>query len=159
MDSNKIGFRGRRQHEVARGFSVLELILVVTVIITIVAIIVPATSRARNLYNLTNAANEIISQLEYARSEAIKRDSTATVTFGTAGTYTIQYDNGTTVTLTSYLPSGVSLVVPSGSAAPRVQFFSSGKTTVTPTSANIVLQSVAGTRTLTVSVAGNIIST
>jgi Tfp pilus assembly protein FimT len=151
--------RDQRQADTGRGFGVIELVIAIGAIITIAALMVPVTNRARNLYHLTNAADEIISQLEYARSEAIKRDSTATVTFGTTGTYTVQYSNGTTVTTTCYLPPGVSLVVATGAAAPRVQFFSSGKTTVTPAGASIVLQNSAGTRTLTVSVAGNITRT
>jgi len=145
-----------RRNNVARGLSLVEVALVLGVTIAVAAMVLPVAGRARSYYNLTNAAAEIISQLEYARSEAVKRDSTATVSFGTAGSYTVQYNNGTTVTTTQYLPQGVSLVLPSGATSLQVQFFSSGKTTVTPAGAGIVLQNSSGTRTLTVSVAGNI---
>jgi len=149
----------RRKNRAERGLHIVEVAVVLGATLTVAALMLPVTSRARSYYNLLNAADEIISQLEYARSEAVKRDSTATVTFGTTGTYIVQYTNGTTVTTTFYLPSDVSLVVPTGSTAPSVQFFSSGKATVTPAGANLVLQNSSGTRTIAVSVAGNITRT
>ncbi len=140
-----------------RGFSFTELLIVIGAAIVIIGMIVPAVSRARDYYRLANATDEIASLLEYARSEAVKRDSTATVTFSAAGTYSVRYnDSGTMVEKTFYLPEGVSLLVQPGSAAPAIQFFASGKATVTPAGSNIVLRNSTGTRTLSISVAGNI---
>ncbi len=145
------------QNSQERGLSLIELLVVIGAALIIAGMIVPAISRARDYYRLTNATDEIVSLLEYARSEAVKRDGTATVTFSAAGTYSVRYnDNGTVVERIFYLPEGVSLVIQPGSAAPNVQFFASGKATVTPAGSNIVLQNSTGTRTLSISVAGNI---
>lgn len=147
----------RRQNVGDRGLTLIEVAVVMLATLSVMALMLPVVGRARTYSSLTNATSEVTSELEYARSEAVKRDGTATVTFSTAGTYTVQYDNGSgLVSVTHYLPQGVSLVVGAGSSAPQVQFFSSGKATVTPAGANIVLQNPSGTRTLAVSVAGNI---
>jgi hypothetical protein len=127
--------------------------ITVGVLVVVVAMMVPVTDRARSYYHLMNAADEITSELEFARSEAVKRDDRATVTFTTTGAYTVTFA-GTTVT--HYLPPGVSLVVASGVAPPRVEFLSSGKVNLTPSGASIVLENAAGRRTLQISVAGNI---
>jgi type IV fimbrial biogenesis protein FimT len=149
--------RDRHHSGNGRGFSLIELMIVVGVVVALALIIVPATQRARAQYHLITAADQIISNLELARSEAVKRDSTATVTFNASGAYTIQYSNGAAnVTIPQQLPGGVSFALPGGAAAVSVRYSSSGKVTVTPAGAGVVVQGAYGQKTLTVGVAGNI---
>lgn len=150
--------QGKRFHfRRERGLSAVELLIVLGGIFALTALALPATRQARGLFELTTAADEITSNLEYARSEAVKRDGTATVTFNSGGTYTVQYTNaGSPVTLTRQLPSSVSFALPTGVSAVSVQFFSSGRVVVTPAGTSLVLRGAYGQRTLSVSVAGNI---
>jgi type II secretory pathway pseudopilin PulG len=151
--------KGREQ----RGFSIIETIVVVLGVAVIAAMAVPRLQRAQDTYRLTTARNELISSLEYARSEAVKRDSVATVVLNSNGTYTVQYpDNGATVTFSYGLPRGVSFVMPTGASAVTVRYAAPGKVTLTDNNgsslSSIGLMNAAGQRIITISLAGNISS-
>jgi hypothetical protein len=146
------GGRSPRRAAGERGLSAVELLVVGGAVVALAAMLLPATRQARGFYNLASAADQVVSDLEKARSEAVKRDGTATVTFSASGTYTIQYAG---LSVSQSLPGGVSFALPGGAASLSVQYYSSGKTVVTP-AGGIVLQSPFGRRTLQVSVAGNI---
>ncbi|MFN7946064.1 MAG: GspH/FimT family pseudopilin [Blastocatellia bacterium] len=145
------------------GYSFIELMMVTLGMAIIATMAVPGLQRARESYRLTTARDEIISSLEYARSEAVKRDSVATVVFNNSGAYTVQYpDVGTTVTFTYNLPSGVSFAMPAGATSLTIRYASSGKATLTASNgiaaSSIGLTNTAGQRNIAVSLAGNITS-
>jgi type II secretory pathway pseudopilin PulG len=146
------GARAARRAAGERGLSAVEILVACGAVIALAAMILPATRQARGFFLLASATDQVVSNLEHARSEAVKRDGAATVTFNSSDTYTIQYAG---LSVTHSLPGGVSFALPGGAASLSVQYYSSGKTVVTP-AGNIVLQSAFGQRTLRVSVAGNI---
>lgn len=150
---------GREQ----RGFSIIETMMVVLSIAVIAVVAVPGLQRAQDTYRLTTARDELISSLEYARSEAVKRDSVATVTLNSNGIYTVQYpDNGATVTFSYGLARGVSFVMPPGASAITVRYAASGKATLTDNNGSSVssigLTNAAGQRVINISLSGNITS-
>jgi type IV fimbrial biogenesis protein FimT len=58
-----------------RGFSLLEMLVVVTVILIITGITVPIVNRSVTAYRLTDAATQVNSNIKMARLEAIRRDA------------------------------------------------------------------------------------
>jgi len=60
-----------------RGFSVLELMVVVTVIMVVSAVALPSFMRAYRTYQLDDAANQVAGVLKFTRYEAIRLNVTA----------------------------------------------------------------------------------
>jgi type IV fimbrial biogenesis protein FimT len=63
----------------ARGFSLIELITVMTVVGIIVAIAVPSYKYVTNSSRVSAEINQFLGDLQYARSEAVKEGSTVSV--------------------------------------------------------------------------------
>jgi type II secretory pathway pseudopilin PulG len=86
---------GRRQSE--RGISVLEIIIVVTIIGVVTAFAILRISAAQRAMRLTNSTREFISYLERARIDSIRRrpmnvGEMARVTINTVNSYSVQLD-------------------------------------------------------------------
>jgi Tfp pilus assembly protein FimT len=62
-----------------RGFSVLELLVVVAVIMIVTAISMPSFLRAIRIYQLNDAATQVASVLKFTRYEAIRLNVSAAV--------------------------------------------------------------------------------
>src|SRR6266446_1227018 len=112
----------------SRGFSLLELIIVVTVIgiVTGFALIEVESSRA-NL-RVQNSVRQLSSYMEKARVDAVRRHGNAAVTFTDRRTYTVNMDfnnNGAPITRTYNFQDGVELA---SSALPTVTFNWRGRT-------------------------------
>src|SRR6266850_624437 len=60
-----------------RGFSVLELMVVVTVIMVVSAVALPSFMQAYRTYQLDDAANQVAGVLKFTRYEAIRLNVTA----------------------------------------------------------------------------------
>lgn len=60
-----------------RGFSTLELMVVVTVIMVVSAVALPSFIRAYRTYQLDDAANQVAGVLKFTRYEAIRLNVTA----------------------------------------------------------------------------------
>ena len=60
-----------------RGFSILELMVVVTVIMVVSAVALPSFIRAYRTYQLDSAASQVAGVLKYTRYEAIRLNVTA----------------------------------------------------------------------------------
>jgi prepilin-type N-terminal cleavage/methylation domain-containing protein len=58
-----------------RGFSLLEILVVVSVILIITGITVPIVNRSVLVYRLANAASQVNSNIKTARFEAIRTDT------------------------------------------------------------------------------------
>jgi prepilin-type N-terminal cleavage/methylation domain-containing protein len=129
-----------------RGFSLVELIVVIAVFGILAGIAVPQFVAFRPQNRLNGAARQIYSELMWARSKAVNDNSAYVVTFPT--TQTMQIVGSTTKTVnvqTEY--SDVTLA----SSASTITFSSRGTTDVTPT---ITLTNSGGTKTVTVRITG-----
>lgn len=150
-----------RQNSQGKGYSLIELLVVVAAISVIASMSVPALTTVRNNYRLITGRDEVIGVFETARSAAIKLDSTTTLTLSSPNTYRIQYTaNGVTRSIVYYLPSGVSFSFPTGVTSVTIQCRITGKVSITgnngATLTGITVTNSAGSRTFNISVAGNV---
>jgi type IV fimbrial biogenesis protein FimT len=94
-----------------RGFTLVELVIVVTIFGVLAAIAGPAMFDFMVSQRLRNAAFELMADLTFARSEAVKRNSD--VTFARSGTWTggwtITDSNGNTLREHTAFPSTVTI--------------------------------------------------
>jgi len=99
---------GRCQHPPHRGFTLVELLVTLVVAGLLVAVAVPSFNRLMVSSRLTSFANELVSRLTLARSEAVKRGYA--VQFDTNGAITALPPNNPSITVTQALtpPSGIS---------------------------------------------------
>lgn len=144
-----------------RGFSLVELLLVVAAFAVIASMTVPALNAVRNNFRLNAARDELVGTFEMARSAAIKLDSNTTITLSSSGEYRVQYtSNGTTRSIAYTLPTGVSFNLPSGVTSITLTCTHTGKVTmVTNAGASVTgvtVSNVRGSRTLYINVAGNL---
>ena len=66
-----------------RGFTMIELMIVVAVIAVAVALAAPSFRGLLAKKRIEGVASELATDLQYARSEAVSRNATVRVTFGT----------------------------------------------------------------------------
>jgi type IV fimbrial biogenesis protein FimT len=81
------------------GFTIMELMIVIAIAGILVAVGIPSF---RNLVKdncLTTGTNLLVSSFQQARSEAVKRSTTLTITASNAGVSTNEWGNGWTVTI------------------------------------------------------------
>jgi prepilin-type N-terminal cleavage/methylation domain-containing protein len=134
--------------EDSRGVSMLELIVVMTVIAVISTLAVLGITRSRNSINLQNSARLFASYAEKARVDAIRRHSPTNIDIASPNTYlvTMDFDGGGSVTTrtftlekgvvftdstnTAYTVDGSGLVTSSsGEAVSSAEFNWRGRTT------------------------------
>ncbi len=87
-----------------RGFTILELMVVVTVIMVISAVALPSFMQAYRTYQLDDAATQVASVLKFTRYEAIRLNVTAAAplaarTLQTAAGTNVYTDNNNSATL------------------------------------------------------------
>ncbi len=75
-----------QRYKFNHGFTLLELIVSMTVLAILLGIAVPSFMSTLDKRRLSGAAEQLYSDLQYARSEAIKRNTPVFVTFTGAGT-------------------------------------------------------------------------
>ena len=77
--SESMTFAQPRRHVRSRGFTLIELMVVLTISALLFAIGVPAFQNAALGGRLSAAANNLLASIQLARSEAIKRNLPVTV--------------------------------------------------------------------------------
>lgn len=81
----------------SRGFTLIELLVTLSIAAVLLAVAVPNFITFIQNNRLTSQANDLVSMLNYARSEAIKRGTRITVcgrASNTACTATVNWDSG-----------------------------------------------------------------
>jgi prepilin-type N-terminal cleavage/methylation domain-containing protein len=91
------------------GFSLVELLIVLCAGCILTAIAVPGLTGMWSNYNTVFAAQEICSQLHFAKVRAISSNEALRLTFPNANTYKIDLSDGTTLRGPYALPTGASL--------------------------------------------------
>ncbi|HLA73161.1 MAG TPA: Tfp pilus assembly protein FimT/FimU [Steroidobacteraceae bacterium] len=69
----------------ARGFTLIELMVAITVLAVLLGLAVPSFREIINSNRVTAQTNDFVSTLNYARSEALKRSNPVTVCASTNG--------------------------------------------------------------------------
>jgi len=81
-----------------RGFTTLELLVVISILLFLAAIAFPNLSGWAKNQRLKGVARDLMSHFQFARLEAIKRSTTIALAFnpgaGEAGNYTVFVDDG-----------------------------------------------------------------
>lgn len=102
-----------KRHDYGRsgiaGFSLIELMMVLCGACIISAIAVPGLTTMWNNYNTVFAAQEICTQLHFAKIRAISSNEALRVSFSDANTYQVDLSDGTTFRGPFGLPTGVRL--------------------------------------------------
>lgn len=81
------------------GFTILELMVVVTIAAILAAFALPAFDNMLKNNCLTTSANAVVSSFQIARSEAVKRQSDVTITAANAGNSANEWGLGWNVTI------------------------------------------------------------
>jgi type IV fimbrial biogenesis protein FimT len=68
---------------VKKGFTTLELLVVLTIVIILILLTVPSFVTFLEELHVTSAGEDLLYNLQYARSEAIKRNTNIYITFNT----------------------------------------------------------------------------
>ena len=131
-----------------RGFSLVEILVAVSIFSILAAVAVPQFVAFRPKSRLNGAARQIYSELMWARSKAVDENSAFVVTFPTNQTMQIAGSTTKTVNIQSEY-SDVTLT----SSASTITFTSRGTASVAPT---ITLTNGAGTKTVTVRITGTV---
>ena len=90
--TTKTSSKGRRS---AGGFSILELVTVLTVAGVLMALAVPQMMSQRRLMRSNAIAREILVQMRYTRQMAMSQRGTGAMAVALRGAYTLQYDDST----------------------------------------------------------------
>jgi len=120
----------------SRGFTLIELLLIVAIIAVVVGIATPQISNMRQDFTLRAASRDLLSRMQSAKLEAVKRNANVAIVFttgdytaaGGVGGYEIFVDNGEgggtannfsrdgaeTLLSADTMPPGITLLNPSG---------------------------------------------
>lgn len=81
--------------QTARGFTLVEMMVTVAVLAILVSVAIPAFQSTLDKRRLTGAVEQLYSDLQYARSEAILQNRSVTVSFTGTGTWCYGMDDAT----------------------------------------------------------------
>ena len=112
-----------------RGFTLLQLLITLAVVIIVSAFALIRLSQAREEIRLQNSVRQLAAHMEKARLDAIRRHGTASVRFTTSSTYTVSMDfdgTGTVGTRSFSFEDGV--FIPFSVTLPSVTFNWRGRT-------------------------------
>jgi prepilin-type N-terminal cleavage/methylation domain-containing protein len=133
-----------------RGFSLIEMLIVIVIIGIGSALSIKGMVSIRSSFTLDQAAQELQSQLRRAQSEAIRQNRRITVTMVNDSTYRLSVTASGTLIVEEQLPWPVKFVTPSA-ASVIVQSFGHPLT-----SAQFVVANYRSKRTVAVSALGRV---
>jgi len=87
-----------RHYRLNAGFTAMELIVTVAVLGILLGIAVPSFQDSIDKRRLIDAAEQLYSDLQYARSEAVKQNKEVKVSFNTTAPWCYGLDDDTTTT-------------------------------------------------------------
>lgn len=146
--STRVGWRRRAP---AGGFSLLELMVVVSVVGLLLGVALPKFNRLRDVMSVEQATTLVAGELRRARAEAVKRNRPVTLTV-TGSSYSIALASAPTSPLfTGFIPGGVTVL-----ATGPVTFRPFGPPTAVAT-ISLSRPSVPGTRQVVVETGGAIL--
>lgn len=90
-----------------RGLNLIELMIIAIIVTILAAIAVPNFIQFMQRYRLVSTVQSIYYNLQYARSEALKRATTVYISFQTGSSWCYGINTGSTCTCTT--PSGCNL--------------------------------------------------
>jgi type IV fimbrial biogenesis protein FimT len=134
--------RSKRRISRAAGFSLIELMVAVSVLAMLLAIGVPTFQNAALGSRLTASANNLVASIQLARSEAIKRNVTVTVCASADGAacgggweqgWIVLDGAGVLIERTAALPAGYVMSQAGGVAPLRFEPIGIGATSATVT--------------------------
>jgi type IV fimbrial biogenesis protein FimT len=104
-----------------RGFSIVELVVSLSVMLILTAIAIPSLMRSLRAYQLNDAATRLSAMLKFARFEAVRRNTQANFLMQSSGTgYLVGTDSNGNNTLDptekQELIAGFATLLPSGVA-------------------------------------------
>jgi prepilin-type N-terminal cleavage/methylation domain-containing protein len=143
-----------------RGFTLIEMMLVVAIIFTVATISLPVINKVMATYRLRSAVASITGAIQTTRYQAISSGYPFQLVLSTAtSTYQVQSDPGLTGTFTnvgSAVPLANSSIPVTLGAATTLRFRPSGLVTAAVGSTTLTLTYGGKTETITVSNYGNI---
>jgi type IV fimbrial biogenesis protein FimT len=99
--------RRRSLHRLAlRGFTLVEALVTIAIAAILVAVAVPSFRDVLAKRRVEGIASELLTDLQYARSEAVARNASVRLTLG-SGCYTVHLDSASAVSCTSASGSSV----------------------------------------------------
>jgi len=130
----------------AGGFTLVEIVTVVTIVGVLAALAAPSFTELMRSQRIKGTANDLLSTLAFARSEAVKRNANVTVSATTiSGTsswnngWSVSYDSGGTTVYPRVQAQLVQMSVsPSPTTITAITFGGGGRTDVT---ANFTVES------------------
>lgn len=155
------------------GFSIVEVMVVISLIAILSAIAVPNYIGWLPKYRLSTSARDVLSDLEYARATAIKANASVIVEFDTVNnTYRLWVDNGALTNKDNWIQDGdertlrsrstapgISLTTANFNGSPRIRFTGNGIPEVqtvppSPGGGNVTLANKIDSRVVSLSVGG-----
>lgn len=112
----------------ARGFTLLQLVITLAIMGVVGTFAIVNLASSQDWIRLQNSVRQLGGYLEKARLDAVRRHSTANVTFTTPTTYNVTLDfngTGTPITRTFTLENGVSII---STPLPNLNFNWRGRT-------------------------------
>jgi prepilin-type N-terminal cleavage/methylation domain-containing protein len=100
----------RRIPKPSRGFTLIELLVALLVLGVLSSLAFPSFMQTFVRFRLEGAVNELSTDVQYTRAEALRRREVATLAVDAGGTsYTIKAGAANTVLKTVSMPSGITL--------------------------------------------------
>lgn len=123
------------------GFSVVELVVSICVLMILSAIAIPTLMRSLRAYQLNDAATRLASMLKFTRFEAVRRNTQVNFLMQTSGTgFLVGTDSNNDGTLQptekQELIAGFATVISSGAPPPTAILAALGASSLTPVSGN-----------------------
>jgi prepilin-type N-terminal cleavage/methylation domain-containing protein len=144
----------------SRGFTMIEMVMVVAIGIVVAAMAVPTVNKVMNTYSLREAVSSVTGAIQTTRYQAISSGYAYQIVLKkTAGTMQVQSDPGRTGTFASVgnaIPLASSSIPVILGADTTLQFRPSGLVQATTGATTLTLTYGPNTETITVSNYGNV---